>query len=289
MKEAQKTLGTGLYLVATPIGAAQDITLRALDVIRAADVIAAEDTRITRKLMAIHGIPLGARRLISYNDHNGERQRPKILGLLQGGKSVCLLADAGSPTIADPGLRMVQAAASTGVPVVTVPGPSAVIAALQVAGLPTDRFLFSGFLPAQDAKRRKALEEFAGVPATLVFFESARRLQATLSEIGRSLGRGRRVAVCRELTKKYEEVWKGTAFELAERAASAEPKGEIVILVDRAAATAAAKEDIEPDLAAALRTNTLKDAVTAVAEAHGVPRREVYRQALSISRRHSSE
>lgn len=288
MKESKKTLSAGLYLVATPIGAAQDITLRALDVIRAADVIAAEDTRITRKLMSIHGIPLGARKLISYNDHNAGRQRPKILALLQGGKSVCLLADAGSPMIADPGLRIVQEAASAGMPVVTVPGPSAVIAALQVAGLPTDRFLFSGFLPAQDAKRRRTLDEIACVPATLVLFESARRLPKTLSEIARSLGRERRVAVCRELTKKYEEVWRGTAFELAERAASAEQKGEVVILVDRAEAATAAKEDIEPDLAAALRTNTLKDAVTAVAEAHGVPRREVYRQALSIGRRHRS-
>ena len=289
MTEAQQTLSPGLYLVATPIGAARDITLRALDVIRTADAIAAEDTRITRKLMAIHEIPLGGRKLISYNDHNGARQRPKILQLLQDGKSVCLLADAGSPMIADPGLRIVQEAGSAGFSVVTVPGPSAVIAALTVAGLPTDRFLFAGFLPAQDIKRRQALQEFANVPATLVLFESARRLPAALSDIAQCLGHGRRVAVCRELTKRFEEVWTGSALEIAERAASADQRGEIVILVDRAEPAAAAIEDIEQDLAQSLVTNSLKDAVTAVAQAHGAPRREVYRLALSISRSHAPE
>ena len=283
MAAADQELAPGLYLVATPIGSARDITLRALDVMRMADVIAAEDTRTAKRLMSIHGISAGGRRLVSYHDSNGSRQRPSILSDLRAGRSVCLLSEAGSPLIADPGLKLVQETAAAGLPVHAVPGPSAVIAALSVSCLPTDRFLFAGFLPPQAAARSRLLEDLAGTPATLIFFESARRLADALAAVRDGLGPERRVAVCREITKKFEEVWQGTAEELAERAASAPPRGEIVILVDRRESSDTPAAELETLLRYAMERMSVRDAVDMVSEARGAKRRDVYRLALAIS------
>ncbi len=282
MAAAEKEFPPGLYLVATPIGSARDITLRALDVMRTADVIAAEDTRSARRLMAVHGIGLAGRRLISYHDGNGSRQRPAVLRQLKAGKSVCLVSDAGSPLIADPGLKLTRQAAAAGISVHVVPGPCAVIASLSVSGLPTDRFMFAGFLPAQAAARSRFLEELAGIQATLVFFESARRLADSLGAIRDAMGPGRRAAVCREITKKFEEVWQGSAAELAERAAETPHKGEIVILLDRQEREDPSAAELETDLRRAMSRMSVRDAVEVVSRSHGAKRRDVYRLALSI-------
>ncbi|MCY3878416.1 MAG: 16S rRNA (cytidine(1402)-2'-O)-methyltransferase [Rhodobacteraceae bacterium] len=282
-------LDAGLYLVATPIGSARDITLRALDVIRAAQILVAEDTRTARRLMACHGIRLGDRKLISYNDHNGSRQREKILEWLRRGQPIALLSDAGTPLIADPGFQLAAAARSEGHKVVTIPGASAVIAALTLSGLPTDRFLFAGFAPKNGSKRRQMLEELANLQATLVVFESARRLPETLNVVAGIFGPLRQVAVCREMTKRFEEVWRGNAESVAARAAATPVKGEIVILIDRAGRQLPERERLYQDLGAALTSMTVRDAVAAVATAHAMPRSEIYRLAIEMQRRDHPE
>ena len=277
-------LPAGLYVVATPIGAARDITLRALDVLREADAIAAEDTRVTRKLLEIHGIPLGGRPLIPYHDHNGARQRPRLLAMLAEGQAVAQVSDAGTPLVADPGFALARAAHDAGHTVHAVPGPSAVLAALVAAGLPSDRFLFAGFLPQGEGARRRTLRELKDVPATLVFFETGRRLSESLHCIEAELGEVREAAVCRELTKRFEETRRGPVGELARIYAETDPpKGEIVLLVDRA------RERPGPEmrdamLKEALETMTVKDAAKQVSEALGLPRRDVYQAALSMGK-----
>ncbi len=223
----------GLHLVAVPIGAARDITLRALDILRGADVLAAEDTRSLRRLLDIHGVPLGDRPLIPYHDHNGPAARPRLLAILREGRSVAYCSEAGTPLIADPGFQLGAAARTEGIAVRAAPGASAVLAALCVGGLPTDRFLFAGFLPPKRAARRTALSEIARVQATLVLYESPKRLGAMLADAAEGLG-ARRAVICRELTKRFEEVVPGTLPDLAERYAHETPKGEIVVLIDRA-------------------------------------------------------
>ncbi|MFO1142665.1 MAG: 16S rRNA (cytidine(1402)-2'-O)-methyltransferase [Amaricoccus sp.] len=281
--EAGKALAPGLYLVATPIGNARDITLRALDILGAADILAAEDTRRTRQLLAIHGIGRGG--VVPYHDHNGAAQRPRLLAALAEGRSVALVSDAGTPMVADPGYRLAVEAIAAGYPVHAAPGASAALAALSVAGLPTDRFLFAGFLPPRPAARRRVLAELAAVPATLVFYESPRRLAASLGDMTAVLGGGRAAAVCRELTKRFEETRRGALGSLAaERAAKAPPRGEIVVVVgppgDAAAADGA---DLDAALAAALGTLSLKDAAAKVAADLGLPRRQVYARALALA------
>ncbi len=202
-------LEPGLYVVATPIGAARDVTLRALDILRDADIVAAEDTRTLRKLLEIHGVRR-AGRLVAYHDHNGAAQRPGLLRALNDGRSIALVSDAGTPLIADPGFKLVEAAAAAGHMVRAAPGASAVLAALSVAGLPTERFLFAGFPPPRTAARRAFLAEVAGVAATLVFYESPRRLAACLADMADTLGADRPAVVCRELTKRFEETWRGS-------------------------------------------------------------------------------
>jgi 16S rRNA (cytidine1402-2'-O)-methyltransferase len=204
-----KKLTPGVYLLATPIGTARDITLRALDILASADVLVAEDTRSLRKLMDIHGVPLGDRPVLSYHDHNGTQMRPRLLGLLADGKSLAYASEAGTPMVADPGFDLVRAAREAGHEVVSAPGPSAVVTALTLAGLPTDRFMFAGFLPNAKGARRKALEELREIPATLAFYESPKRVAAMLKEAADVLGPDREAAVCRELTKKFEEVLRG--------------------------------------------------------------------------------
>jgi 16S rRNA (cytidine1402-2'-O)-methyltransferase len=278
-------LAPGLYLVATPIGNARDITLRALDVLAAADLLAAEDTRRARKLLAIHGVRREGR-ILSYHDHNGAQQRPRLLAALAEGRSVALVSDAGTPLVADPGYRLAAEAIAAGHPVTAVPGASALLAALALAGLPTDRFLFAGFLPPRQAARRRALAELAAVPATLVFYESPRRLAASLADMATVLGAGRPAAVCRELTKRFEEAVRAPLGELADRAAAgAAPKGEVVVLAGPPGEAPAGADALDAALAAALAGQSVKDAAAEVAGALGLPRRQVYARALVLAGR----
>lgn len=283
----EETLTPGLYLVATPIGSSQDITLRALDVIQSSDVIIAEDTRIARRLMSIHNIGLKGRNLLTYNDANGSQKRPKIINLLKEGNSVCLLSDAGSPLIADPGMKLVQDALDNNIFIQVVPGPSSVIAALSVAGLPTDKFMFAGFIPSQDSARESFLDDLANVQATLVLFETARRLTSSLITIRDKFGSKRRAVICRELTKKFEEVWRGSIAELAAKADHMQPKGEIVILIDRQEILAPSTEIIDQHLRIALSKMSLRDSVLEVSQALGAKRRDVYQIAISIQEKKS--
>ncbi|GMG84193.1 16S rRNA (cytidine(1402)-2'-O)-methyltransferase [Paralimibaculum aggregatum] len=283
---AAGSLAPGLYLVATPIGNAADISLRALDILARAEVLAAEDTRRTRKLMQIHGIALGERPIVSYHDQNGPARRPQIMGWLAEGRSVAYCSDAGTPLVADPGYRLAEAALAAGHGLTAVPGASAVLAALSVSGLPSDRFLFAGFLPPKAGARRAALAELAAVPATLVFYESPRRLGAALAEMAEVLG-ARPAAVARELTKLHEEVVRGALPDLAARYAAADPRGEIVVVIgppDRAAQAAEAALSLDGALAEAMAHASLKDAVKQTAERLGLPRKQVYARALELGR-----
>jgi len=278
-----KPLPAGLTFVATPIGAARDITLRALDVLASADVLAAEDTRSLRRLMEIHGVPLEGRPLIAYHDHNGPQARPKLLALMREGRSVAYASEAGTPLVADPGYALARAALEEGIAVSAAPGPSAAVVALSVSGLASDRFLFAGFPPAASGARRKALEELAAAPATLILFESPRRLHRTLDELCAIAGEAREAAVCRELTKRFEEVARGSLGELRDRFAGAPPKGEIVLLVDRARGPAEAGESLDEALDEALERLSVKDAAAEVAARLGLKKRDVYQAALKRS------
>ncbi|KGM48184.1 16S rRNA (cytidine(1402)-2'-O)-methyltransferase [Pseudooceanicola atlanticus] len=275
----------GLTLVAVPIGAARDITLHAIDVLRGADVLAAEDTRSLRHLMEIHGIPLGDRPLISYHDHNGDRARPRLLQAMAEGQSVAYASEAGTPLIADPGYDLALAAREAGYEVTTAPGVSAVITALSLAGLPTDRFLFAGFLPNQSKARKDALRELAGLQATLVFYESPKRIDKFLRDAVGELGGERKAAICRELTKKFEEIRKGTLAELLDGLGDATTKGEIVVVIDRAGEKDVSEKFVNDALQEELRAGqSLRDAAQSVAEATGWPRRKVYQLGLALQR-----
>jgi len=276
-------LSPGLYFVATPIGTARDITLRALDVLASADVIAAEDTRSLKRLLEIHGVPLGTRPVLSYHDHSGAGARARLLGALEDGKSVAYASEAGMPLIADPGYDLGRVAANAGHAVTCAPGASAGITALTLAGLPTDAFFFGGFLPNATGARRKRLEELAAIPGTLVFYESPKRVADCLKDMADVLG-DRSAALCRELTKKFEEIRRGTLAELAASLEEAPVKGEIVLLVDRKRSETVSDSDLESDLKAALNGNSVKDAASIVAETHGLPRRKVYQLALQLAR-----
>ena len=235
-----ESLPAGLYLVATPIGNLADITLRALAVLARADIVYCEDTRHSRVLLAHYSISRPTR---PYHEHNAERERPRVLAELAAGKSVAIISDAGTPLISDPGYKLVREAIAAGHPVFSLPGPSAVLAALATAGLATDAFLFAGFLPPRQKARQDRLAELKAVPATLVFFEAPSRLAETLADIGAVLG-NRAAAVARELTKLYEEVRRGSPDELARWAAEAEPRGEMVVLVGPPTAEAVTDETI---------------------------------------------
>ncbi len=283
MNHQKVRLSAGLYFVATPIGTARDITLRALDVLASADVIAAEDTRSLRRLMEIHGVPLEGRRVFAYHDHSGENARAKLLAALAEGKSVAYASEAGMPLIADPGYELSKAAAEAGHTVTCAPGATAGITALTLAGLPTDAFFFGGFLPNATVARCKRLEELKEIPATLIFYESPKRVAASLADMATVLG-DRQAAMCRELTKKFEEVRRDTLPELAAQLAEASVKGEIVILIDRNRAEAVNESDLESDLRAALKNNRVKDAADIVAKLHDLPRRKVYQLALNLAK-----
>lgn len=280
VNQTQQSPAPGLYLVATPIGAARDITLRALDILAAADVIAAEDTRSLRRLMDIHGLALGGRPLIAYHDHNGAQVRPRLLRALAAGKSVAYAPEAGTPMISDPGFVLARAAAAEGHAVTAAPGPAAVIAALTLSGLPTDRFFFAGFPPAAAGRRKSALAELARVPGTLVFYESPRRAAAMLRDAARALGGDRPAALCRELTKKFEEIRRGTLDELASSVAGQPLKGEIVIVIGAAPERPVNDSDLDSALSETLKTQSVRDAADTVSARLGLPRRQVYQRAL---------
>lgn len=277
-----KKLAPGVYLIATPIGTARDITLRALDILAAADVLVAEDTRSLRRLMEIHGVPLGDRQVLSYHDHNGGQMRPRLMGLLAEGKSLAYASEAGTPMVADPGFDLARAAREEGHTVVSAPGPSAVVTALTLAGLPTDRFMFAGFLPNAKGARRKMMEELADVPATVAYYESPKRVAAMLKDAAEVLGGDREAAVCRELTKKFEEVLRGTLAELSELCAERTLKGEIVVVIDRRRLPNVREIDLETELRAMLETMSVRDASDVLAEQTGLKRRKIYQMALSL-------
>lgn len=277
----KKPLSPGLYLVATPIGAARDITLRALDILASADVLAAEDTRTLRHLMEIHGIPLEGRPLVPVHDHNESEAAPRLLRAVAEGKSVAYASEAGTPLVSDPGFVAARAAVAEGVAVFAAPGPSAVLAALTVAGLPSDRFLFAGFPPNARSARLRFLAELRDVQATLVLYESPKRIAALLADAAEALGGSRQAAVCRELTKRFEEVRRGTLADLAGAHAGQEARGEFVLVIDRAPEAQADAATWEEALDRALETLSVKDAAAMVAEAFGLQRREVYQVALT--------
>jgi len=274
-------LAAGLYLVATPIGNLRDIGLRALETLAAANVIACEDSRVTRKLTEHYGI---ATPLTPYHEHNAAEARPKLLARLADGQAIALVSDAGTPLISDPGFKLVREAMDSGFTVIPVPGASSVLTAVSVAGLPTDRFFFEGFLPPKQAARKKRIAELARIPATLVLFESGPRLATALADLAAGLG-PRAAAICRELTKLHEEIRRADLESLARHYGSgAETRGEIVIVVAPPAAdTEAAAGDVDELLRRALMRVSVKDAVDEVALATGRSRREVYQRALALA------
>jgi 16S rRNA (cytidine1402-2'-O)-methyltransferase len=275
------TLAAGLHVVATPIGNLRDVTLRALDVLAGADVIACEDSRVTRKLLDHYGI---ATPLTPYHEHNAVEARPKLLARLAKGASIALVSDAGTPLISDPGFKLVRAAREAGHAVTALPGPSATLAALAVSGLPTDRFFFEGFLPAKAGQRRARIAELKCIPATLVLFETAPRIGASLADLAEGLG-ARAAAVCRELTKLHEEVRRGDLAELAGAyAGDAETRGEFVIVVAPPLQQTTDAADLDALLRQALARLSVKEAVAEIAAVTGQPRREVYQRALALAK-----
>ncbi|AYE85134.1 MAG: 16S rRNA (cytidine(1402)-2'-O)-methyltransferase [Sulfitobacter sp.] len=284
MKFLKTDLAPGLYFVGVPIGTARDITLRALDTLAAADLLAAEDTRSLRRLMEIHGVPLNGRKVIALHDHSGPSVQERLIAAVREGKSVAYASEAGMPLIADPGFELSRAAAEAGVMQTCAPGPSAVLTALALGGLPTDAFFFAGFLPNSKSARIAALEKLRDVPGTLVFYESPKRLGAMLRDAATALGAGRKAAMCRELTKKFEEIQRDTLENLAETYQGQSPKGEVVVLIDRSRSESVNHLDLETDLQRALKEMSMRDAVDLVAQAHGLPRRQVYQAALALGK-----
>ena len=270
-------LSPGLYIVATPIGNLGDVTLRSIEVLRAVAAVACEDTRVTGKLLKHIGI---RQKLIRYDDHSSEADRARLLALMAD-QAVALVSDAGTPLISDPGFRLVRDARAAGIAVTSLPGASAVTVALTLSGLPSDRFLFAGFLPAKDKARRDELGELAGVPATLVFYDTAPRLLASLAAIGEVLA-GREVAVARELTKKFEECRSGTAAELAAHYAAHPPKGEIVLMIGPPLAPEPGAVDVDAMLLAELAHAKPSQAASAVAKASGLDRKALYARAMEL-------
>ncbi|MEO3427800.1 16S rRNA (cytidine(1402)-2'-O)-methyltransferase [Pelagibius sp. CAU 1746] len=279
---AEAGLAAGLYLVATPIGNLGDISRRALDVLRRADRIACEDTRVTRKLLSAEGI---ATPLTAYHDHSGARERRRLLDAVTAGEAVALVSDAGTPLVSDPGFKLVREAIAENLAVTALPGPSAPLVALQLSGLPSDRFFFGGFLPPRGAARRQALQGLRALDASLIFFEGASRVAACLADMAVALG-PRAAAVARELTKLHEEVRRGSLAELAAHYGEAgPPRGEIVIVVGPPAEGAAEEDfDLDRALTGALAHASLRDAAATVAAASGLPRRQVYARALELAK-----
>lgn len=278
---AAPTLESALYLVATPIGNLGDITLRALQTLAASDVIACEDTRSSRVLLQRYGIET---RLTPYHDHNGPAARPALLSRLETGQAVALISDAGTPLIADPGYKLVVAARQAGHKVVSIPGPSAVVAALSIAGQPTDQFTFAGFLPSKEKARADAISTLGQLPGTLCLYEAPSRLAASLAALAAGLGAERQASVCRELTKRFETVQTGSLAELATHyREDEEPRGEIVIVLAPAVEAEITQDSVDEALRTALKTERVKDAARLVSDAYGLPKRELYQRALKLA------
>ena len=275
-----RPLEPALYLVATPIGNLSDITLRALETLAAADIVACEDTRVSRVLLDRYGI---RRRTTGYHEHNAQEAGPKLIAALEAGQSVALISDAGTPLISDPGYRLVGEAQERGLRVVPIPGPSAPLAALTASGLPSDAFLFTGFLPVKSGQRLTKLETFRAVPATLIFFESPRRLAETLAAMVEALGGERKAAIGRELTKTFEEMRTGTLQALADHYAAADtPKGEIVICVGPAEVKADQPADIDRLLLSLAAEMPASKAAAEAAKMTGVQKQALYRRLLEL-------
>ncbi len=274
-------LAPGLYLVATPIGNLGDMTLRAISVLKCAEAIACEDSRVTRKLLSAHGI---ATPMTPYHEHNAARARPGLIRRLRDGAAIALVSDAGTPLVSDPGYKLVAEAQEAGITVTAVPGASAALTALILSGLPSDAFFFAGFTPPRSTARKRALAALAAVPGSLVFYESAKRLGDFLDDAHEVFG-DRAAAVCRELTKLHEEVARGSLGELAERyRISGAPRGEIVVVIAPPGAddAASAEDRLDEALRAALDGSSLRDAVDRVAAETGIARRRVYARALEL-------
>ena len=274
----------GLAIVATPIGNSRDITLRALDILEEADIIACEDTRVTIKLLSLYGI---SKPLTPYHEHNTERSLPKLINHLKQGKTVALVSDAGTPLISDPGYKLVRTCAKEGIPVTPIPGASSVLASLMTSGLPTDRFFFVGFLPPKTIARKKTLVSLATIPATLVIMESSRRLAGSLVDMADILG-PRPAVVARELTKLFEEIKHGLLTDLASHYNfKGPPKGELTIVAGPPIATAINHEDLDYLILKALKNDSLRDATNSITAVTGLPRRKVYARALALNKKKS--
>lgn len=275
-----QALQPGLYVVSTPIGNLRDITLRALDVLAGADEVLAEDTRVAGKLLSAYGVKA---RLSPYHDHNGAERRPELLRKLAEGAKIALVSDAGTPLVSDPGWKLAHEALEAGHRVFPVPGASAMLAGLVASGLPSDRFLFAGFLPPKQGARKHAIEALKSVPATLIFYESGPRLADALADLAGVLGPARPAAVARELTKLFEETRRGSLRDLADHyGTSGAPRGEIVVLVGPPTDEDVTPEQLDAALREALADQPTKAAANAVAEALGLPKREVYQRALQL-------
>lgn len=280
-RQLREPLAPGLYVCATPIGHLADISIRALATLQRADMVYCEDTRHSRVLLSHYGIGTSLR---PYHEHNAAAERPRILSLLAEGKAIALISDAGTPLISDPGYKLVREAIEGGHTVTALPGASAVLTALTLAGLPTDTFLFAGFLPPKEQARRTRLSELAAVPATLVLFEAPTRVAAAIEDIRTTLP-GRPVALARELTKRFEEVWRGSPEDIAARLVASPAKGEIVLLVGPPGESEMTDADIEAELSRALADMSLRDAVRAVADGRGLPKSRVYEIGLRLKER----
>ena len=278
-----KKLDSGLHILATPIGTANDITIRALNILRDADILVAEDTRVLRKLMEIHGINLNGRKILSYHDHNGELQRPKLIALIKEGKVLAYASDAGTPLIADPGFSLTKLAIQNNIRVHAAPGASALLTALCLAGLPTDNFFFGGFLGSKSSQRIKNLQKIQNLDATIVYYESPKRTLSTLKDISKIFGNDRLISVCREMTKKFEEVIRGTVDQVIDEIKSRHSfKGEVVIVLGPPTKKEISDEEIYSALQIALQEYRIKDAATQISEQFGVPKKRSYEMALRI-------
>ena len=283
LRAEAEPIAAGLHVVATPIGNLSDMSFRALSTLASADAILAEDTRVSRKLLAHYGITTP---LVPYHEHNAAEMRPKVLARLKAGERLALISDAGTPLVSDPGFKLVETALDEGISVTPVPGASAVLAALVAAGLPTDRFFFEGFLPPKSAARSERLEKLAAIPGTLVFFESPRRVAEMLEDAARIFG-SRKAAVARELTKLFETVKRGTLPELARLYAEMDtPKGEIVVLIGPPLddAPQVDTQDLDELLRKHLAHLSVKDATAVVVADTGLPKRQVYARAVALAR-----
>lgn len=282
LEKSPNQLISGLYLVATPIGNIRDITLRALDVLSGADVVACEDTRQTGKLLSLLGLK---KKLIPYHEHNADEQRPKIIDRMRHGERVALVSDAGMPLISDPGYKLVRSCYDLNIYVTSLPGANAPLTAMQLSGLPSDHFAFLGFLPSKTKARKDILKKWQSVEASLIIFESANRIEGSLQDCLECLG-DRQMALTRELTKKFEEVWRGTISEILHRLQEeGAPKGEIVLVIDRGAEIGQEDIDLDALLTKSMETCSLKEAVAAIVDQTGLPKKTVYNRALELKNR----